>query len=247
MGWIKFAGKTLEYAGKLAQAEGFEEWAGAQGRSLVEKLALQQGFHLLGKKRAAKNRLWEELQLAAGSDATSAAIQAEAEEYPKLLGRLAGEVSDWPSSNGYHGVIAVPRAILNEVAFQEIRQRLGKADELTRLSGGEILLQYFFGRLVRELDSALAKQNFSPRNPLAIYRDWLIIGIDRDCTWPQVDFTGHYYLCDPRNGKIERAERDKFEKTLVQLTVKLGRLSAAEKTDVIGRLRKNPKLNLQME
>ena len=40
MGWIKWTGKTLEFVGKLAQAESFERWADSQGEKIVQRVGL---------------------------------------------------------------------------------------------------------------------------------------------------------------------------------------------------------------
>ena len=39
MGWIKIRAKTLEFVGKLGEAEGFEEWFENQKQSLMERMA----------------------------------------------------------------------------------------------------------------------------------------------------------------------------------------------------------------
>ena len=50
MGWIKLSGKALVYVGKLAQMEGFEEWAADTGKSVVEGLAEKSGARFFKRK-----------------------------------------------------------------------------------------------------------------------------------------------------------------------------------------------------
>jgi hypothetical protein len=237
MGWIKLAGKTLEYAGKIAQAEGFEEWATNQGKGLIEQLALKRGFTVLGAERAVRHDLWKELQIAAASDALKAAIQAEVAAFPKLLTTLAWRVDGWPASEDYKYVYAVPRLLVNEAAVVQVRRSLENSDELSRLTGAGALREYFFNQLVLELDRALTTKKFSPSDPFALGDSWLIIGIDPTFRWVSQEPYGHYYLFEHTGGAIGRQERPEVEKKVAQLAAKLGRMSAPEKEKIITTLR----------
>ena len=81
MGWIRWTGKTLEFAGKLVQAKSFEEWAEGQGKALVEKLGVEAGGVVLGFGTAKKGRsiVWGELRnVAENSPSLAAAINMAA-------------------------------------------------------------------------------------------------------------------------------------------------------------------------
>jgi hypothetical protein len=231
MGWIKIVGKTLEYVGKLAQAEGFEEWAETQGIALIEKIASEKGFSLLGKKRAAKKELWEELKEAVTSNALRDEINDEAKVYQLCLARIANEVKSLPKSNGSNPVIAVPRVILNDAALMMVSHRLRNSDELNKLKGGDKQKEYFFNQLIRELDKALISARPSPKKPFPSEGDWLIVGFDRNFNWLSKDWLGHYYLYKPfQRGKLDHK---KVEKVLRGLSAFLGRMSADEKNKIL--------------
>jgi hypothetical protein len=231
MGWIKVAGKALEYAGKLAQAEGFEEWANQQGKTLIKKVALQQGYKILGKQRA-KRQLWEELQLIAASDALKAAIQAEADDYQRLVGWIAEKGSNLPRSRGYRPVVTVPRFLVNVFALDNTRKRLGQSDELGRLKG-EALKDYFFRQLVRELDKAMTSARPSPRDPFPSHGNWFVVGYDGRFRWRANTESGHYFLYEPYGEKMSRSDRHEIEDKMKDLAVSLGRMSAEEKEAIL--------------
>ncbi|MFQ6086245.1 MAG: hypothetical protein ACE5OY_08320 [Candidatus Bathyarchaeia archaeon] len=142
MGWIKVEKKTLKYADRVEKPEGFDEWSERELKDLIESIAREKGFALLGRRRA-KNELWKDLEKAITSNALRAAIQAEAEDYPRLLARIADKAKGLPSSEDFRPPIAVPRFILNRMALDTVTDRLGKSDELNRLKGGAVLKEYF--------------------------------------------------------------------------------------------------------
>lgn len=225
-------GKTLEYVGKLAQAEGFEEWAKTQGEALIERIAREKGFGLFGKKGAVKRELWKELQLVAASDALRHAIDAEAKDYPRFLARIADKAEGLPKSEGYRPVIAVPRITLNEIALHIVTDHLQNSDELNRLKGGDILKRYFFNQLIRELDKALIGVPLSPKNPFPSEGNWLIVGVDRNFHWLSRDWSGHYYLYE-FSVSYEKSDRREVEEELRTLAVLLGRMSMGEKEELL--------------
>jgi hypothetical protein len=231
MGWIKVSGKVLEYAGKIDQTESFEEWAQQEGKALIEKVALEQGFKVFRETKA-KKILWKELQLAAASDALRAAFQDEVNDYQKIPGKIASKASYLPRSGGYPSVVAVPRFMINLVALDNIRAHLGIADELARLSG-ESMKEYLFLQLVREMDKTLAGILPSSKNPFPSDGNWLFVGFDENYQWRQDTDLGHYLLCEPTEGKITRSDQKDVEDKISNLESSLGKMSLEEKEKFI--------------
>src|SRR5438067_6741841 len=111
MSAIKWVGKGLVYAGRLAQADGFEEWATSQGKAVIEKLVIDKGLWFLPTTRARKEIL-SELRLAESSDALRAAVQAEVDGFPTILGRIAQNRYSLPwKTVGSRRLVCVPRFI----------------------------------------------------------------------------------------------------------------------------------------
>ena len=228
MGWVKVAGKALEYSGKVAQPEDFKEWASQQGQALLEKITQEQGLKVFAETRARKI-LWQELQAAASSDALRAAFQDEVEEYQRIPGRIAADKGSLlPKSGGYRSLFAVPRYLINRSALENIRARLDKSDELARLSG-EPLKEYLFLQLVREMDRALVSTQPSSKDPFPSNGNWLMVGFDENFRWGQNPDLGHYLLYEPAEGRLARSDRRDVDEKVSNLESTLGRLSAEEK------------------
>ena len=231
MAWIKVAGKGLEYAGKITQAEDFEEWTLQQGKALVEKVALEQGFKVFGTNRA-KKMLWEELEKSATSNALKAAFQDEVKDYQKIPGRLASTASYFPKSGGYPSVVVVPRFLINLVASKNIRAHLGNADELARLKD-ESMKEYLFAQLVREMDKTLASIHPTSKDPFPSDGNWLFVGFDESYRWRPDTELGHYLLCEPTEGKISRSDKKDVDDKISNLESSLGKMSSEEKEKFI--------------
>lgn len=227
MGWIRIAGKGLEYAGKLAQADGFEEWAADQGRAVVEALAEKQAFSFFGRRRKARKLLLRQLQDAGRSEALAAAIGYEAEAYPKLLGDIA-EIIQSNEFIAEWRTFVVPRFLFNAVALRKIEERLSGAAELERLQGGPSLQSYFFNKLVKDLDTAFTGLRSSVKNPVATAHGWWIIKYDGDYDWKSPPWPGHFYVVQTRDKSIDKERRARLEKQVRDLQVVLGRFSVAE-------------------
>jgi len=231
MAWIKVAGKTLEYAGKITQAEDFEEWTMQQGKALVENVALEQGFKVFGTNRA-KKKVWEELQKSATSDALSAAFQDEVKDYQKIPGRLASTASYLPRSGGYPSVVVVPRFMINSGALNNIRAHLGIADELARLKDVS-MKEYLFSQLVREMDKSLTSIHPTLKDPFPSEGNWLLVGFDEYYRWKPDAELGHYLLCETTEGKISRSDQKDVDDKITSLESSLGKLSSEDKEKFI--------------
>ena len=230
MSWIKIVGKGLEYSGKLAQAEGFEEWATNQGRAVIEKFALDRGFKILKGTRA-ESEIFDDLRRAATSDALKKAIQAQVANFQLLLGALAQKNRALPRS-GYPAVIAVPRGFHSQAAIAILRNDLGASDELTRLKGGEALKEFFFAELTRQMADALLRTEPSIRKPANSAGEWLVIGADPKFKWDIDGPGGHYYLFKP-TFKYDKDVQKRAAQELDNLAVDLATLSRDEKRAIV--------------
>jgi hypothetical protein len=102
MGWIKWTGKTLEFAGKLVQTDSFERWAESQGEKIITDVGLKTGGYIfgVGKDKKAKGIVWNELaSLAKTSPELKAAIDDFVIHYPEMLDKLANKYSQLPHVN----------------------------------------------------------------------------------------------------------------------------------------------------
>lgn len=184
----------MEFIGKLAQQDSFERWAESQGEKIVEKVGLQAGGYVfgLGKDSKAKKVLWNELEsLAKESPELRGSIEEFVSSYPKMLDRIAGKYSQLPHKNV--DLCALPRFILNREALEEAKKQLANSQELAKLKGGAVLIEYFLEELVSQLDEAFTNQasKATPEKPIELENKW-IVGCSLKYEWH--GGPGHYYV-----------------------------------------------------
>lgn len=231
MGLIKVVGKTLEYTGKLTQAEGFEEWAMGAGKGAIESLASKYGFKILGKMRAAKKEIFKELQLAGKSSTLTASITKVTNRYVEWMEDLSNNYSPLTEGHFPNQITALPCFYLDDAALVAVRTYLSNSAELARLKGGIELREYFFEELVKELRLNVPPINPSVKKPIKVSDTIDLIGIDLEYPWRDGKVTGHYYLCNKRKGTNN--DRNKTEKNLSKPSAKLGSWSTQDKQNAL--------------
>ena len=194
MGWIKWTGKTMEFLGKLAQQDSFERWAESQGEKIVEKVGLEAGGYAfgMGKDSKAKKILWKDLEsLAKESPELRGSIEEFVASYPKTLNRIAGLYTQLPNRNV--DLCAVPRFIVNRESLKEAQKQLAGSQELAKLKGGSLLIQYFLEELVSQLDDVFTTQagKATPEKPIELENKW-IVGFSPKYEWH--GGPGHYFV-----------------------------------------------------
>jgi hypothetical protein len=236
MGWIRWTGKTLEFVGKLAQADSFERWAESQGEKIISDLALKSGGIVfgLGKESKAKGILWSDLKtIAEKSLSLNAAIQEVVGQYPSILSSLRSNYSALPHESAY--LTVVPRLLVNRLALAAVTRNLDGSQELAQLKGGALLRQYFFEELAIQIDDAFTQQaaKTSTDKPLEIGDDWLV-GFDEHYQWK--DVPGHYFVYSSysrtrktADNKARKEGRKEASELLAKCQVWLGKLSAGDR------------------
>ncbi len=228
MGWIKVAGKTLEYAGQLAQSNGFEEWAESQATGLIEKLAKEKGFSLFGKERAVKKDLLRELRDAGDSELLAAAINEEARQFRACPGGIAQAIeSNEYIADGHTYVI--PKFLVSKLSRNAAEQALGQSAQLKQFRYGE-LREYFFSQLIDDLHTSFESFKFDPKKPVATGDEgWLIVGQNTEFRWDDQEPSGFFCVFQARNRrKFSRKHRSQIAKQIDDLKVKLSRFNEHE-------------------
>jgi hypothetical protein len=237
MGWIRWTGKTLEFVGKLAQADSFERWAESQGEKIISDLALKSGGIVfgLGKESKAKGILWSDLEtIAEKSPSLNAAIQDVVGQYPSILSTLRSNYSLLPHESVY--LIVVPRHLVNRLALADVTKNLDGSQELAQLKGGPVFRQYFLEELVNQIDHVFTHQagKTSPDKPLEIGDDDWLVGFDENYQWEGT--AGHYFVYSSyshtrqsADKKAKKEGRMEAGELLEKCQVWLGKLSPAER------------------
>jgi hypothetical protein len=196
MGWIRWTGKALEAAGKLAQAESFEQWAQDKGKAIVEKVALQKtGSIFKSAESKAKADIWNDLaQQFKSNDMFASAMQDAITNYPARFSESVDTISSkLPRPSVLH-MLVVPPFVLREAEHRFWQEKFDNSQELANLKGGSDVRAYFFDEMVTQLETAFtaAAHKAKPTDPIQIPNRRWIIGFDRDYAWS--DSNGHYYV-----------------------------------------------------
>jgi hypothetical protein len=240
MGWIRWTGKALELSGKLIQTKSFEEWADDQGRSILEKVSVQEGGYIFGlfKKQRARRAIWTDLEQTIESKVLKVSIQNTISKFPSLLSKVSEKCPRYNKDNLY----LVPRFLLNDCALLMLNHDLGQSEELRKLKGEDALRQFFFGELVQQLDdefSAAASKAY-PKRPINIPYGW-VVGFEQAYEWVESRESGHYYVYRSyfyaKKGEAIGSEKTKSAgDELAKCEDWLGRISASDRAKLVADL-----------
>jgi hypothetical protein len=93
MSWIKIAGKSLEFSGKIMQSASFEEWAESRGRQIVEQFAEKRTISLFSKW-AARKELLSDLNNMAHQPALHTSLSVLAARYLTTIAEVSNSFED---------------------------------------------------------------------------------------------------------------------------------------------------------
>ena len=222
MGWIRLAGKGLEWAGQLAQADGFEEWAWDKCRGTVEDRMSKYGRLTFRKKRRAIASLWGDFQSAIiASNTLSAAVGAAVGQHAETIGQLFEVVS---ARKGR--VHALPRFLVNRTASHKLETSFGGSRELDKVASSQMLKDYFFAELLRQMDETVSAVSCSARKPFDTTAGWCVVHCDLGFDWYTPPWSGHFLGWQAK--KVPRKERDLVESQSQALLASFASLRAEE-------------------
>ena len=238
---IELAGSFLFNIAKDA----FHDWAKKEGTDLIDGLVKNEKISILGKHRAATNKLWESVSSQVEQPALIAAINLEASEYLKLPGLLCEHSDNLPEQPGSYplkGLTALPRRAVNEAAMMRLKKGIGNAQLLQdSQEQSAMLVSYFLTDIVREFDKQYSKA-YRGKTPLEIGEvrdtagDWVVIALDSVYPWPSAGSLGHYLVYHDKLANFKnlgRTEKKNVEATLTKLEGKLGGLAPKDKDALV--------------
>jgi hypothetical protein len=141
MSWIKIAGKTLEFSGKIIQSTSFEEWAESRGRQIVEKFAEKRTISLFSKW-AARKELLSDLNNTAHQPALHKALSVLSGRYLTTIAEVANSFEDNEFTASGKTYI-IPRFSVNTIHRAILERTLSPSDEFNKLKGGPLLQSFF--------------------------------------------------------------------------------------------------------
>jgi hypothetical protein len=237
---VGYSRGRLVYRGRITRAA-FDRWTGTPpGQLAIDEAASYTGFSLLGRRWAARRRLWRQLAAAARDESVAAAIGEEAELYLPRTGELAYATGLPRSAVELRRLVVVPRVLLNGATYTAIAKRLYAQPVFAALEGGDALRTFFIERVVQEMDEAIERAHPASGRPLTAGEHWMTIGINRQFIWrvpllQEPAWNGHHYVINSARDRMSRRVRKAVAAAIEEFESSLLGLSVAERLDILRR------------
>ena len=219
MSWYKVSDGRLCYRGRVTKGP-FSAWtATPEGQAAVEAEAKKIRFSLMGRSRAAKRRLWRELESVVVEQWLQKALQAEPDHYLSVWAALAYAPSLPRLQVNLRRLVAVPRTMIAARALSGLTARLLSQPAFAALDAP--LRSFLCGEVISQMDAALRRAKPSPRRPAWSKAAWACVALDDrfawvDPLWSGPEWQGHVLLYEMENA-IPRRERRELEAAVERL------------------------------
>ncbi len=218
MGWFRVVDERVHYHG--VERKAFAEWLSTRdGAEMVNEVAADIRFSLLGRARAARHSLWRDLKSAAASPDAASAFEAAAAAHARAVADLAYARELPCVVAGLRRVVLVPRVLAAGRARASIVAELGACPAFTALHAN--MRTFLLEQTLRELDLAVCQANPSSRRAVAAANGWICVGVDTayewvDPLWSGPGWEGHYAVYERPHG-MSRADYKVVERAVESL------------------------------
>jgi hypothetical protein len=228
MGWNKVRDGRVTFSGRLSRHP-YAAWIlTREGAQAVDAVAQGIGFRLLGRKRAARARIWRELSAAAASEDGKSALQAAADLYVKSISTLAYAQGLPRATVELRRLVLVPRTLVAGRARTAVTGRIGQYHAFAERPAAE--RQFLIETALLEIDTAMRSARPTVQRPVLSADGWVCIGADTrfawvDQYWSGPGWSGHWIVYEMPRGSLSRAARKGLDSAIEQLNAGLGTLS----------------------
>ncbi len=227
MAWFKVSDGRVVYPGNIDRAP-YNAWlVTREGTAAIATVAGHLGFQLFGRTRAARNRVWREIQAAAKSTDGRAALQAAADAYVRSISSLAYAQGLPRLTVGLRRLVLVPRALVADRARSATTSRLTQCRALAERPLPE--RDFLFETVLTQVDEAMRLAKPSIHQPLRGADGWNVIGADTrfqwvDRYWSGQSWTGHWFVYELPRTPLSRADRNAVERAVLHLRASVANL-----------------------
>jgi hypothetical protein len=232
MSWFRVNRGSLEYRGRITR-DPFTKWAATkEGTDAIARAAAGIRFSLIGRRRAARRRMWRALETATQDEAFKQAIAAEATRYMQVLANLSYADALPRAHIALHRLVLVPRAMVAGRAETGVFERLAPTSALADLD--EAVRIFLLSQLVIEMDAALQSASPTPRRPVQAHDEWACVGVSKGIVWADPIWagphgTGHVFMYEfPRAG-LPRRGLKAIEAAIAEMSTSVTALSRLER------------------
>jgi len=236
MAWFKVSDGRLCFRGRITRRP-FLEWAATtDGQAAVEKRASEIRFSLFGRARAARSRLWREVEAAVANDAVRAALQSSPDYYMSAWTELAYAPALPRTVVSLRRLVVIPRTMVAARGRSALNSRLMTCPAYADLN--ESLRAFLCDRLVLEMDTAIRRAKPSPGRPVEAREAWMCVALDPqfiwiDPLWSGPDWLGHVMMFEMPNGRPSRKERREIEAAIERLQSSLPAMTPGQRDGTV--------------
>jgi hypothetical protein len=232
---VRYSRGRMIFTSRLPR-RAFEAWTAAEGRPVVERVASKLGFALLGRRRAARRRLWRQLTTAACAASIVRDVQRELDAYLQRLDPIVYAHGLPRVGVDLRRLIVVPRSFPNAQAFRNLRTALRGHPAFDALDSDPVR-DWLLMTIVSGIDHAVTEPRPSPRHPLAAGSHWLLVGVNEhfECGVPLdgPGWPGHYHLLELTSEPLTRSVRKAAEQGIARLEASLPSLTRIRRNEIL--------------
>jgi hypothetical protein len=195
-------------------------------------------FSLFGRDRAARSRLWHELETLASDGRVEEVISEQARFYHTVLASFAFVEALPRTTVDLRRLVAVPRSLVNVRCHTMLSERVADLALEDLPCGGRALRDFLVMTLVDEMDRAFLASGPTVRHPVPAADEWVTVGVDVDFVWVKPSWEGpgwegHHYLYELPRGGLTRRQRKRVETAIRQVAAALESCSRAERHETL--------------
>jgi hypothetical protein len=236
---VRFRRSRIRYTGRVDRSA-FLAWCGSDvARATLASIAERIRFAPLGRMRAARRRLWNEVATAARSAVVVNSCQSETENYLARLEIIVHAVGLPCVHVALHRLIVVPRLLANAAIDRRLDLTLATEPAFATINGRAGVREWFISEVIGSVEWAIQQERPSLKAPLRAADEWAVVGVDDRFEWRPaisgVRWPGHYYLFERTLQPITRAVLKAASVATATLEPSLSSLSRLQRDEILRR------------
>ena len=235
MSWFKISDGRVRFRGRITRRP-FSDWAATpEGAAAIDVVARELRFALFGRARAAKRRMWRELEAVVTTEQVKGILETTPDWYCNAMTELAYAPSLPRVAITLRRLVVIPRTMIAARGRSAINARLMISGAYADLN--ESLRAFLCDRLVWEIDDAIRRAKPTVKRPVGAREAWACVALDDkfvwiDPLWSGKDWLGHVFMYEMPE-RASRKDRREIEAAIEQLQQSLPELSQVQRDGTV--------------
>jgi hypothetical protein len=188
--WFAVKRGRLQYRGRISKRP-FTEWCATKdGAGAIARVAAGMRFSFIGRARAARRRMWQELDAASRAEGFTSTVAAESGHFMQAMADVCYADALPRTFVSQRRLVLAPRTLITGRARAGAFTRLM---EIPALAGvDEAVRTFLIDRVVIEMDAAVRQASPAPRKPVLANDGWVCVGVQLGTMWADPIWAGPY-------------------------------------------------------